>query len=133
MLRSRCAQFQRLNRRLICENRLAPSVTLRVKRGVPCCAGSVARVPWRGSVARFRGAVPWRGSVARFRERGSVSAFVMLACCAFRMLSSAISALFLSYFHLPRGPDLYFMLPNVFFLEKMQGRWPGSVQGCRAW
>ena len=66
-------------------------------------AGSVARVPWRG----FRGAVPWRGSVARFRER------VCDACCAFRMLSSAISALFLAYYRLWRDPVLYFMPPDV--------------------
>ena len=56
-----------------------------------------------GSVAR----VPWRGSVARFRER------VCDACCAFRMLSSAISALFLAYYRLRRGPVLYFMAPDV--------------------
>ena len=74
-----------------------------MKRGVPCGAGSVARVPWRG----FRGAVPWRGSVARFRAR------VGDACCAFRMLSSAISALFLEYYRLRRGPVLYFMAPDV--------------------
>ena len=38
----------------------------------------------------------------------------------FRMLWSAISALFLAYYHLRRGPDLYFMATDV-FCEKYAG------------
>ena len=37
------------------------------------------------------------------------------------MLSSAISALFLAYYHLRRGPDLYFMATNVSFEKKNAG------------
>ena len=57
---------------------------------------------WRGAV---------RGCRARNLEFGRCC--FLFASCASRMLSSAISALFLAYYRLRRGPVLYFMAPDV--------------------
>ena len=54
--------------------------------------------------------------------------FAEIACPLFRMLWSAISALFLSYYRLPTRPGGRDMVPNVFFFKKCR---VGGPDLCR--
>ena len=98
--RTRCTQSRSLNRQTIGENNHAPTVTLRVKGGVPCGAGfRVGRVPCGG----FRVASAVQKS-SKWTVGGRESCPVVV-----RMLWSAVSAFKRAYYRLQTRPDFDFL------------------------